>query len=55
MISHKARYLLAYNDQQFAGVITIHDLLRQVISNKEAVFDHSMAEQLLSHEEGRIY
>ena len=55
MISHKSRYLLAYNDQQFAGVITIHDLLRQVISNKEAVFDHSMAEQLLSHEEGRIY
>jgi signal-transduction protein with cAMP-binding, CBS, and nucleotidyltransferase domain len=55
MISHKARYLLAYSDQDFAGVITIHDLLRQVISNKEAVFDHSMAEQLLSHEEGRIY
>lgn len=55
MITHKARYLLAYNDQEFAGVITIHDLLRQVISNKEAVFDHSMAEQLLSHEEGRIY
>jgi signal-transduction protein with cAMP-binding, CBS, and nucleotidyltransferase domain len=55
MVSHKARYLLAYNDQDFAGVITIHDLLRQVISNKEAVFDHSMAEQLLSHEEGRIY
>ena len=48
MIAHKARYLLAYNDQEFAGVITIHDLLRQVISNKEAVFDHSMAEQLLS-------
>jgi signal-transduction protein with cAMP-binding, CBS, and nucleotidyltransferase domain len=55
IISHKARYILAYDDQQFAGVITIHDLLRQVISNKEAVFDHSMAEQLLSHEEGRIY
>ena len=55
MIAHKARYILAYDDQQFAGVITIHDLLRQVLSNKEAVFDHSMAEQLLSHEEGRIY
>ena len=54
MISHKARYILAYDDQQFAGVITIHDLLRQVISNKEAVFDNTIAEQLLSHEEGRI-
>lgn len=53
MLSHKARYLLAYDDQKFAGVITIHDLLRQVISNKEAVFDHSVAEQLLSHDEGR--
>jgi signal-transduction protein with cAMP-binding, CBS, and nucleotidyltransferase domain len=55
MISHRARYILAYNDQQFAGIITIHDLLRQVISNKEMVFDNTMAEQLLSHEEGRIY
>jgi len=53
MISHKTRYLLAYSDQQFAGVITIHDLLRQVIANKEAIFDHSIAEQLLNHEEGR--
>jgi signal-transduction protein with cAMP-binding, CBS, and nucleotidyltransferase domain len=55
IISHRVRYILAYDDRQFVGVITIHDLLRQVISNKEAVFDHSMAEQLLSHEEGRIY
>jgi signal-transduction protein with cAMP-binding, CBS, and nucleotidyltransferase domain len=55
IISHRVRYILAYDDQQFVGVITIHDLLRQVISNKEAVFDHSMAEQLLSHEEGRVY
>lgn len=53
MISYKARYILAYSDQQFAGVITIHDLLRQVISNKEAVFDNSMAEQLLNYDEGR--
>jgi signal-transduction protein with cAMP-binding, CBS, and nucleotidyltransferase domain len=53
MISRKARYLLAYDDQQFAGVITIHDLLRQVISNKEGVFDNNVAEQLLSHDEGR--
>ena len=53
MIAHKGRYILAYNDQQFVGVITIHDLLRQVLSNKEAVFDNSVAEKLLSHEEGR--
>lgn len=53
MSSYKTRYLLAYEDQQFAGVITIHDLLRQVISSKEAVFDNSLAEKLLDHEEGR--
>ena len=53
MLARKARYLLAYDDQKFAGVITIHDLLRQVISNKEAVFDHNIAAQLLTHDEGR--
>jgi signal-transduction protein with cAMP-binding, CBS, and nucleotidyltransferase domain len=53
---HKSRYLLAYDDQHFAGVITIHDLLRQVIISKEAVFDHSVAEKLLDHDEGgKIY
>jgi CBS domain-containing protein len=53
---HKSRYLLAYDDDEFKGVITIHDLLRQVIANKEAVFDHSLAEQLIDTDEGgKIY
>jgi CBS domain-containing protein len=52
----KTRYLLAYdNEEQFCGVITIHDLLRQVISNKELVFDSTVAEQLLNHDERGIY
>lgn len=56
MNTYKSRYLLAYEDQQFAGVITIHDLLRQVITSKEAVFDNSLAEKLLDQEErGKIY
>ena len=56
MNSYKSRYLLTYDDQHFAGVITIHDLLRQVIMSKEAVFDHSAAEKLLNHEEsGKVY
>ena len=56
MNSHKSRYLLAYDKQRFAGVITIHDLLRQVISNREEVFDHSLAQQLIDNDEGsRIY
>jgi CBS domain-containing protein len=57
MNSHKTRYLLAYDDdEKFAGVITIHDLLRQVINNREAVFDSNVATQLLDNEEsGKIY
>jgi CBS domain-containing protein len=54
---NKARYLLAYNaDENFAGVITIHDLLRQVIANKEEVFDSNVAKELLDNDEsGVIY
>ena len=52
MNRHKTRYLLAFDVSGFAGVITIHDLLRQVLSNREYVFDHSVAEKLLEQEEG---
>ena len=56
MNSYRTRYLLAYENDRFAGVITIHDLLRQVIASKEDVFDHSIAEKLIDHEEGgKIY
>lgn len=37
--SHKVRYLLAHEGRNFKGVITINDLLRQVIDNREDVFD----------------
>ena len=56
MNSHKCRYLLAYNEQQFVGVITIHDLLRQVIASKEEVFDQALTQSLIDHDEdSRIY
>jgi len=56
MNSHKTRYLLAYDDLHFAGVITIHDLLRQAIANRHEVFDDSLAQKLLDEDEGdRIY
>ena len=56
MNSHKTRYLLAYDNAKFAGVVTIHDLLRQVIANKEDVFDSGVANSLLDNEESsRIY
>ncbi|MEP7277270.1 MAG: CBS domain-containing protein [Bacteroidota bacterium] len=56
MNANKTRYLLAYDHGKFVGVVTIHDLLRQVIANKEDVFDSSVANSLLDNEEsGRIY
>jgi signal-transduction protein with cAMP-binding, CBS, and nucleotidyltransferase domain len=56
MNSHKSRYLLAYENQKFSGVITIHDLLRQVLTNKEEVFDSTLTRSLLDNDEsGRVY
>ena len=56
MNMYKTRYLLAFDDRQFIGVVTIHDLLRQVIFNKGEVFDTSIAKKLIDNEEsGRIY
>jgi predicted transcriptional regulator len=38
--AHKTRYLLAFdNDNVFKGVVTINDILREAIENKEMVFD----------------
>lgn len=57
MNSAKTRYLLAYDDdEKFLGVITIHDLLRCVINNREEVFDKAAAQMLVDYEEsGKVY
>ena len=56
MNNNRTRYLLAYDaEDRFAGVITIHDLLREVISNKEGYFDSSAHKLLESDESGLIY
>ncbi|MBS1915903.1 MAG: CBS domain-containing protein [Bacteroidetes bacterium] len=56
MNTHKTRYLLAYEKQKFQGVVTIHDLLRQVIFNREEVFDNSLTKELLDNDESnRIF
>ena len=51
LLSYKTRYLLVFEDEKFIGVITIHDLLRQVLTNKEEVFDRTLAASLLENEE----
>ena len=53
MILNKTRYLLAFDsDNHFEGVVTIHDLLREVIANKEEIFDTDAAHELLNQDEG---
>jgi signal-transduction protein with cAMP-binding, CBS, and nucleotidyltransferase domain len=53
---NKTRYLLAHDaDHQFAGIITIHDLLRQVLASREDVFDSAARQWLDQDESGDIY
>jgi len=49
---HKTRYLLAFDEEKLVGVITIHDLLRQVLNDKEQVFDKMLAQRLVDEDEG---
>ncbi|MBI3882892.1 MAG: CBS domain-containing protein, partial [Sphingobacteriales bacterium] len=37
--THKTRYLLVFDENVFIGVITINDVLREAIANKQLVFD----------------
>lgn len=57
LLGAKTRYLLAFDDANtFAGVVTIHDLLRQVLANKDSGFNASAAQQLIDHDEkGLVY
>jgi signal-transduction protein with cAMP-binding, CBS, and nucleotidyltransferase domain len=52
LLQNKTRYVLVLEDKHFAGIITIHDLLRQVLQNREYVFDSSITERLIQQEEG---
>lgn len=54
--TYKTRYLLAYEDKKFLGVITIHDLLRMVVASRAEVFDDSLVQRLLDQNENiRVY
>jgi CBS domain-containing protein len=52
MNARGARYLAAFDRSNFAGIITIHDLLREVLANKQEVFDRSLTTSLLDNDEG---
>ena len=57
MEQSKSRYLLAFDeDETLVGVITIHDILRQVLRDKSQVFDMDLAEKLVDDDEsGHVY
>jgi CBS domain-containing protein len=52
MNTRGARYLTVFNGSEFIGIITIHDLLREVLASKEQVFDNTLTNSLLDTEEG---
>lgn len=50
------RYVAAYDNENFLGIITIHDLLREVLANKHYVFDDTLTNNLLDNDEsGKIF
>ena len=51
---NKTRYLLAFEGKEFKGVITIYDILREAIENKEMVFD-KLALQAFTDEQDNIF
>ena len=52
MNTRGTRYLAVFDGSDFVGIITIHDLLRQVLASKEQVFDNTLTNSLLDTEEG---
>lgn len=47
LASHGRRYILVMDKKNFAGVITIHDLLREVLLHGERVFDNRITRTLI--------
>ncbi len=47
-----SRYVAAFDHEHFLGIITINDLLREVLANKQQVFDNTLTSNLLDADEG---
>ena len=52
MNTRGARYLAVFEENNFVGIITIHDLLRKVLASKQEVFNTSLTNSLLDNDEG---
>jgi CBS domain-containing protein len=46
-----ARYVAVFDGDEFRGIITIHDLLRQILANKQEVFSDTLTNELLNTDE----
>lgn len=44
---HKTRYLIVFEHNQFKGVVTINDVLREALKSKEMVFDELTLNQAM--------
>lgn len=47
LAEHGRRYILVTNNKKFEGVITIHDLLREILLHGERVFDNKITRTLI--------
>ena len=47
LAEHGRRYILVMNRNKFEGVITIHDLLREILLHGERVFDNRITSRLI--------
>ncbi|MDN3659272.1 CBS domain-containing protein [Ferruginibacter paludis] len=45
--THKTRYLIVFEHNQFKGVVTINDVLREALKSKEMVFDELTLNQAM--------
>ena len=51
-----SRYLAAFDSEVFIGIITINDLIREVLANKANVFNNELTSSLLDTDEhGKIF
>lgn len=54
ILDHKTRYLPVVKEHHFAGVITIHDILRIALTDREFIFDTTLTRRMLETDE-KIY
>ena len=56
MNTRGTRYVAAFDNGKFVGIITLHDVLREVLASKEDVFDNSLTSSLINNDEsGRVF